>query len=229
MKTKTIEFRARLHAGLGDENRLAIAEELRFSDRSPTELTQRLGMKSNLLAHHLDVLEASSAIERVVSAGDARRRYVRLTPAAVELIGPPAPVPHSEVLFLCTRNSARSQLASALWCARTGRSARSAGTHPASVIHSEAIAAATRAGASLDSAVPMAIGRIPRGAQVITVCDLAHEELEPRDDWWHWSIPAPSSSKKPAAFDAVVDELNERMTRIGVPLMGGRDEKVKQR
>ena len=229
MKTKSIESRAQLHAALGDETRLAIAEELRFSDRSPTELAQRFSLKSNLLAHHLDVLEASSAIERVVSAGDARRRYVRLTSAAVELMGPPASLPHKEVLFLCTRNSARSQLASALWCTRNGRPARSAGTHPATAVHPGAIAAATRAGASLESAVPTAMGRIPGGVQVITVCDLVHEELEPRDDWWHWSIPAPSASKKSTAFDAVVDELNERMTRIGVPLAGGQHGKAERR
>jgi len=228
VKKKSIASRARLHAALGDEIRLAIAEELRSSDRSPTELALRLGTKSNLLAHHLDVLEVSGAIDRVVSVGDARRRYVRLTSAAVELMGPPASLPHKEVLFLCTRNSARSQLASALWSARSGRPARSAGTHPAPAVHPGAIAAATRAGASLERAVPRQIGRVPRGVQVITVCDLAHEELEPHDDWWHWSIPAPSASKKAAAFDAVVDELNERMTRIGVPLVGGRHGKAER-
>jgi hypothetical protein len=61
------------------------------------------------------------------------------------------------------------------------------------------------------------------------VCDLVHEELEPRDDWWHWSIPAPSASKKSTAFDAVIDELNERMTRIGVPTVPGRQGKVERR
>ncbi len=222
-------LRARLHAALGDESRLAIAEELRFSDRSPTELMERLGMKSNLLAHHLDVLEESGAIDRIVSAGDARRRYVRLASAAVELMGPPPSLPQKEVLFLCTRNSARSQLASALWCARSGWPARSAGTHPAAVVNPGAVSAAKHAGTSLASAVPTLVGRIPRSVQVITVCDLVHEELEPRDDWWHWSIPAPSASKKSMAFDAVVDELNERMTRVGVPTAPRRQGKVERR
>lgn len=218
MYKNTVGDRARLHAALGDVNRLAIAEELRVSDRSPTELARRLGIRSNLLAHHLDVLELSGAVDRVVSSGDARRRYVRLTSTAIELMGPPASLPHKEVLFLCTRNSSRSQLAAALWRLRTGHVARSAGTRPAAAVHPGAIGAASRAGMSLAFAVPTGVGRIPRGVQVITVCDLVHEELETRDDWWHWSIPAPSASKKPTAFDAVVDELNERMTRIGLPI-----------
>lgn len=229
MKTHSIANRARLHAALGDESRLAIAEELRFSDRSPTELAQRLGVKSNLLAHHLDVLEDADAIDRVVSAGDARRRYVRLTAAAVEVMGPPETLGQRSVLFLCTRNSARSQLAAAVWRVRTGRPARSAGTHPAAAVHPGAVAAAKRLGESLDNVVPSAVGLVPRGVQVITVCYLVHEELEPRDDWWHWSIPAPSASKKSTAFDAVIDELNERMTRIGVPTVPDRQGKVERR
>jgi protein-tyrosine-phosphatase/DNA-binding HxlR family transcriptional regulator len=229
VKAKSIACRARLHAALGDETRLAIAEELRFSDRSPTELVQRFGLKSNLLAHHLDVLEESGAIERVSSSGDARRRYIRLASAALDVMGSPMPHPPRDVLFLCRRNSTRSQLATVVWRVRTGHQARSAGTHPAKTVNPGAVAAAKRLGGSLDGVVPTAIARVPRGVQVITVCDLVHEELEPRDDWWHWSIPAPLASKKPTAFDAVVDELNERMTRIGVSLAGGQHGKAERR
>jgi hypothetical protein len=96
-------------------------------------------------------------------------------------------------------------------------------------VHPGAVAAAKRLGESLDDVVPSAVGLVPRGVRVITVCDLVHEELEPRDDWWHWSIPAPSASKKSTAFDAVIDELNERMTRIGVPTVPGRQGKVERR
>ncbi|MGD9997696.1 MAG: ArsR/SmtB family transcription factor, partial [Ilumatobacteraceae bacterium] len=49
--------RAAVHAALGEPARLAIVEALVTSDRSPKELGDRLGLPSNLLAHHLEVLE----------------------------------------------------------------------------------------------------------------------------------------------------------------------------
>ena len=202
--------RAAVHAALGEPVRLAIVDDLVVSDRSPRELADRLGLATNLLAHHLDVLERVGLIERSSSAGDARRKYVRLVLDAVP--GPPvASPPPAEVLFVCTHNSARSQLAAAMWTARTGCSARSAGTAPAPRVHRGAVAAARRAGLSLADAVPTRLDRVPADVQVVTVCDLVHEELEPAADWWHWSIPDPVTDGRPAAFDAVVDELDRRI------------------
>jgi protein-tyrosine-phosphatase/DNA-binding HxlR family transcriptional regulator len=215
MTSDRLTERARLHAALGDPGRLAIVDDLRVSDRSPSELVERLGVSSNLLAHHLDVLESVGAIERTRSAGDARRRYVRLGSKALGVLDDvTTPLPR-EVLFVCTRNSARSQLAAALWRDRTGCRARSAGTRPAASVNDGARAAARRAGVSLDDAAPTPLGVVTKGVQVITVCDLVHEELDPVKDWWHWSIPAPSG--RVAAFDAVVAELIERISRFGRP------------
>ena len=59
-------------------------DELRRSDRSPVELGDMLDMPSNLLAHHLDVLEQVGLIERSRSSGDGRRRYVHLRLGALE-------------------------------------------------------------------------------------------------------------------------------------------------
>jgi protein-tyrosine-phosphatase len=202
--------RAARHAALGDPARLALVEELVVSDRSPKELAELLGLGSNLLAHHLDVLEEAGLVTRSSSAGDGRRKYVRLVrdlPPGLALTGRP---PAGELVFLCTHNSARSQLAAALWSARTGRPASSAGTRPAARVHRGAVAAARRAGLSLDGATPRMVGRIPRPAQVVTVCDLAHEELAAEPGWWHWSIPDPAETGTPAAFDAVVEELEAR-------------------
>ena len=70
--------RAELHRVLGDERRLAVVDELRRSDRTPSELGELTGTPSNLLAHHLDELERVGVVRRVRSEGDGRRRYVQL-------------------------------------------------------------------------------------------------------------------------------------------------------
>ena len=199
------------HAALGDAVRLALVDDLVVSDRSPTELCERHALTTNLLAHHLDVLEVAGLVTRSASAGDARRRYVRLLPTAAALLGTVPTAPRDSMLFLCTHNSARSQLAAAMWAARTGRVARSAGTDPSPAVHRGAVAAARRAGLDLSTATPTAVEHIPDDVQVVTVCDRVHEQLRPSASWWHWSIPDPVEVGTAAAFDAVVAELRTRI------------------
>jgi len=209
-----LQARAAVHAALGEPARLAIIDELAVSDRSPKELAGRLAMPSNLLAHHLEVLEQVGLIERTSSAGDGRRKYVRLRHdpiAGLELTGR---APSGELLFLCSHNSARSQLAAALWTARTGGRSSSAGTRPATGVNRGAVAAARRAGISLEDAVPKHIDVIAPNSQVVTVCDRVHEELVAGSDWWHWSIPDPVERGTQEAFDAVVAELDRRIAAV---------------
>jgi protein-tyrosine-phosphatase/DNA-binding transcriptional ArsR family regulator len=206
--------RAARHAALGDPVRLAIVDELVRSDRSPVELRRRFGLESNLLAHHLDVLEAAGLIDRSRSSGDGRRRYVHLVADACDGLVPTATLAPGRVLFVCTHNSARSQLASALWRARTGRRAASAGTHPAERVHPGALAAARRAGLDLSAARPCALDDAPAADLVVTVCDRAHEELPVDDERLHWSVPDPVPSGRAAAFDAAVAELRRRIDTL---------------
>ena len=217
-----MHLRAARHAALGEPVRLAMVDELVVSDRSPTELAELFGLRSNLLAHHLDVLEAAGLITREPSAGDGRRRYVRLARGSLAELSFNGRAPRGEMLFLCTQNSARSQLAAALWSARTGARATSAGTAPAERVHRGAVAAARRAGLSLEGAMPRQITVVPAAAQVVTVCDLVHEELEPADGWWHWSIPDPVASGGASSFDAVIDELEARIEPVAAAMRAGR-------
>jgi protein-tyrosine-phosphatase len=210
----TLAERAALHAALGEPVRLAIVEELAVSDRAPKELGSRFSMPTNLLAHHLDVLEGVGLIERFVSAGDRRRRYVRLVRAPLAELGVATARPAGRVLFVCSHNSARSQLAAALWTARTGERARSAGTHPAARVHPGAVAAATRAGLDLTAAAPRLFVRTDDADLVVTVCDQAHEELDPEPDWWHWSLPDPVDDGRASAFDAVLTQLDDRISTV---------------
>ena len=130
------------HAALGDPVRLAIVDELEASDRAAVELQERLGIPSNLLAHHLDVLQAAGLISRSRSSGDGRRRYLHLRREAFTGLVPERRLDLGSVLFVCTANSARSQLAAALWRQLVDAPAESAGTHPADRVHPGAIAAA---------------------------------------------------------------------------------------
>lgn len=172
-------------------------------------------MPSNLLAHHLDVLEAAGLIERNRSSGDGRRRYVHLIHGGLDRLGPHSPRVTGPVLFVCTANSARSQLAAGLWTATTGAPARSAGTHPADWVHPGALAAARRAGVDLGDATPTLLDAIHRRPPLtITVCDRAHEELDTQPDWLHWSIPDPVLVGTAKAFDATVTELRERIASV---------------
>ncbi len=208
----TLEQRASRHAALGDPARLTIVDELTVSDRAPRELRGRLGIESNLLAHHLDVLERAGLIERSRSSGDGRRRYVHLLSEALEGIAPGRRVPLGPALFVCSANSARSQLAAAVWRQMTGEPAESAGTHPADRVHPRAIAAAARAGLDLTAATPRPLSEVhPVPPLVVTVCDRAHEELDGGKGWLHWSVPDPVPVGTKAAFDAALVELGRRV------------------
>ena len=95
-------------------------------------------------------------------------------------------------LFVCTHNSARSQLAAALWKVLAHAPAESAGTHPSARVHPGAVLAGRRAGLDLADAAPRPLADVTIGDQlVVTVCDRAHEELDPAPTWLHWSIDDP--------------------------------------
>ena len=53
-----------MHAALADTARLQITDTLLAGDASPSELGAMLAMPSNLLAHHLHVLEQAGIIAR---------------------------------------------------------------------------------------------------------------------------------------------------------------------
>lgn len=206
-----LDGRVRKHAALADPIRLAVADELSASDRTPSDLGRRLDVSSSLLAHHLDVLENAGIVVRVASSGDRRRRYVRLHPDAFVGLAPDHRSRNGTALFVCTRNSARSQLAAALWRDLTGRPATSAGTDPAPAVHPGAVAAARRAGLHLGAARPRMLPRHPRAAIVVTVCDRAHEQMPDEITHMHWSVPDPVADGRAAAFDAAVADLRTRI------------------
>jgi ArsR family transcriptional regulator, arsenate/arsenite/antimonite-responsive transcriptional repressor / arsenate reductase (thioredoxin) len=208
--------RAALHAALSEPARLAVADTLSLGDASPSELQQALGMPSNLLAHHLKVLEAVGLLTRQRSEADRRRTYLRLVPSALEALGPAGRRHVARVVFVCTQASARSQLASSLWRRVSPIPSVAAGTHPAARINPGAIAAAQRHGLPLPRVRPRHLDEVAvdEGADlVITVCDHAHETLGARPDL-HWSVPDPVPVGRPEAFDAALTELSRRVADL---------------
>ena len=207
----TIEQRAARHAALSEPARLEMVDLLTLGDWSPSELQARLGLPSNLLAHHLNVLEHAGIVGRGRSEADRRRSYVRLEGAALADLGIGHSVSAKRVVFVCTANSARSQMAVALWNRASSIPAASGGTHPAQRIDPFAIETAREHGLSLRNRRPRLLDEIREaGDYIVTVCDNAHEELGATDAL-HWSVPDPVRSGTSAAFEAAFDELARRV------------------
>ncbi|MBM3639458.1 MAG: helix-turn-helix domain-containing protein [Actinobacteria bacterium] len=227
-------IRARRLAAVGDPHRLEIVDLLTMSDHTPKELMEWCGLTSSLLAHHLDVLEDVSIIRRRQSSGDRRNRYVALVPRSMNGLLPesrtelaPAHLKPLRALFVCRRNSARSQLAAALWRSNGMGEADSAGTEPAEVIHPLTVKVAQKAKLKLPLVKPQHIDDVHTKADVIiSVCDEAREHVNAHDEWLHWSIPDPVKARSVSAFERTIDDLNERialfgMSQITKPTLGG--------
>ncbi|MSZ77197.1 MAG: helix-turn-helix domain-containing protein [Actinobacteria bacterium] len=213
-QTHSVVQRAAVHAALADVSRLRIVDTLLLGDASPSELAVMLQMPSNLLAHHLRALEAAGLVERRRSEGDRRRSYLHLHAEALEAVRLTPGNSPTRVLFVCTANSARSHLAAALWRRVSTIPAASAGTHPADAIDPGAIAVAGRHGLPLPRLRPRRLADVLLPDDlVVTVCDLAHEELGATERL-HWSVPDPVRQGQPSAFDAVFAELTERVSQL---------------
>jgi protein-tyrosine-phosphatase/DNA-binding HxlR family transcriptional regulator len=206
--------RVAVHAALADHARLRITDTLAEGDASPSELGAVLAMPSNLLSHHLHVLEQAGIITRRRSEGDHRRSYLRLVPGALDSLAGLPRRSARRVLFVCTANSARSHLAAALWRQASSVPVASAGTHPADSIAPGAIEVARRHQLPLPRRRPRHIdGAHQDGDLVITVCDRAHEELSGLAAL-HWSIPDPVPAGDPDSFDAALEELGRRVSYL---------------
>lgn len=207
--------RAAVHAALADPGRLAIMDLLLVADASPSELQARLSMPSNLMAHHVRVLDQAGLIRRSRSSADRRRTYLSAVHGVLESLAPTTARTAPRVVFVCTHNSARSQLAAALWRQHSEVPATSAGTDPAPRIHPGAVAAARRHHLAVRTAAPRRVDDVLRPDDlVVAVCDSAHEELDPALPRMHWSIADPAGVGTEEAFDQALDSLTERIVRV---------------
>ena len=134
-------------------------------------------------------------------------------------------MPHYNVLFLCTGNSARSIMAEAIMN-RKGRenfTAFSAGSHPTGAVRPEAIRQIEKAGLSAEGARSKSWDEFskpdsPHLSFVFTVCDNAANEVCP---FWpgqpmtaHWGIPDPASAQgSPAEIERAYSQAFQALDR----------------
>jgi protein-tyrosine-phosphatase/DNA-binding transcriptional ArsR family regulator len=214
----------------GHPIRWAILRELAHGDLRVREVATAVQEQQSLVSYHLSRLRSDGLVTTRRSAFDGRDTYYRAnltrcqglfaeTGAALHpaLRGvPPATPPaaaYARVLFLCTRNSSRSQMAEALLRdIAPGHEAFSAGSRPEPV-HPEAIRVMHERGLDISAAQSkhLSVFAGDRFDHVISVCDKVREvcpEFPGSPDTVHWSVPEPDS---PAAFDRLADELTERI------------------
>jgi protein-tyrosine-phosphatase/DNA-binding transcriptional ArsR family regulator len=225
----------------GHPLRWRLLGELARSDRRVRELRALVGEPQSLVSYHLGQLRQAGLVRAHRSSFDGRQTYYsvdlarcaellaasgqRLHPG-VGLVAAPwdnAPAAPARVLFVCTGNSARSQMAEALLEKRAGGSvaAVSAGSHP-KPMHPNTVRVMRAYGIDLAGRPSRRLSEFTgeRFDYVVSLCDRVREVCPPfagRPETIHWSIADPtragdSDRETYAAFERTAAELE---TRIG--------------
>lgn len=228
---------------LGHDVRWQLVIELSKSDRKVGELVARTGEAQNLVSYHLRLLRDAGLVRERRSSADGRDVYYSLNRRAattgvldalaalnpaLQLIDTRARLERSReavltsVLFVCTGNSARSQIAEAMLHARGGERVlvRSAGTHPAGV-HPQVYGVLAARGLNVGNLRSKPIAEFAGQAfdYVISLCDVARAQpigLVGEPSLVHWSIPDPvTASGGPigvaTAFERAAAEIQVRV------------------
>jgi protein-tyrosine-phosphatase/DNA-binding transcriptional ArsR family regulator len=226
--------------------RWRLLRELVRSDRAVWELTELIDQPQSLVSYHLRLLREGGLVAARRSAADGRDTYyaIDLTTCRREFaaagaalhpaLGPgPRPAAHARrkprVLFLCTGNSARSQIAEALLEHQSAGAitGASAGSHP-KPLHSNAVRVMKRRGIDISANRTKHFDeyRAHRFDMVITLCDRVREvcpEFPAHPQLVHWSIPDPAraGTTNRASYPAFEHTAAELDARVGylVPVL----------
>lgn len=219
-----LDTRAQAHAALGDTRRLLIVDQLAIGDLTVAQLAAVSKMGGNLLAHHLDVLESAGLIERRISEGDRRKRYVTLRWDRLPSRPPHPMADLRSIAFVCTHNSARSQFAAALWRETTGMDASSAGNHPDARVHPHAIRVAAEYDVDISDCQPAAYDALPASPDlVVSVCDRALEAGMPSGrSQVHWSVPDPVTVGTLRSFRSAFAQIAGRIGHLADQCRSGK-------
>jgi ArsR family transcriptional regulator, arsenate/arsenite/antimonite-responsive transcriptional repressor / arsenate reductase (thioredoxin) len=227
---------------LSEPVRWQLVAELGRSDRRVAELVELVGKPQNLVSYHLAELRRAGLAHARRSSADGRDVYYRadlsrcraLLGEAGRSLHPAlaldAPFPadtgsrrsRPRLLFLCTGNSARSQIAEALAEHRSSGTvvARSAGSRP-KPLHPNAVRVMAARGIDIAGHRTKSLARFARSRfdRVVTLCDKVREicpEFPGAPVTAHWSIadPAATGDSDDAtypAFEQVADEIESRV------------------
>ena len=227
-----------------DPLRWRLLSELARSDRRVRELCGLLERPQNLVSYHLGRLRSEGVVSSRRSAADGRDSYYMLDLArcgellatsggalhpALRLDAPPprewdgaSRSARPRVLFLCTGNSARSQIAEVLVEEFAGGAieARSAGSHP-KPLHPNAVRVMHERGIELSGRRSKHLSEFveERFDYVVSLCDRVREvcpEFPDHPDLIHWSIPDPAreGSSDAETYPAFQRTASELATRI---------------
>ena len=240
---------------LSDPLRWQLVGELGRSDRRVGELVALVGKPQNLVSYHLAELRSAGLVRSRRSSADGRDVYYSadllgcrdqlgaaggaLHPG-LQLAPPPVEAratlrrSRPRVLFLCTGNSARSQIAEALISHRSGGAvvARSAGSRP-KPLHPNAVRVMAERGIDIAGRPTKPLTRFARSRfdRVVTLCDKVREvcpEFPGAPTCAHWSIADPAAagggpgdeSTYPVFVD-VADEIDRRVSLLLADLSTG--------
>jgi protein-tyrosine-phosphatase/DNA-binding transcriptional ArsR family regulator len=224
----------------GHPLRWRLLGELARSDRLVHELSARIGEAQNLVSYHLAKLRDGRLVSARRSAADGRDTYYgldltrlgALLSAAGGALHPglrlAAPTPNSaaiapvRVLFACSGNSARSQMAEALARKMSGGAVQavSAGSQP-KALHPNAVKAmAEDHGLDISGQAPkhLDVFRGQRFDRVISLCDRVREACPepPGSETIHWSLPNPATGEPDdVTYPKFRQTAAELETRIG--------------
>lgn len=228
---------------LGHDVRWDLLAALAESDRRVQEFVALLKRPQNLISYHLRLLREGNLVRERRSSGDGRDVYYsidlvqiqHLYQASGQALHPVLGIGGIErkveigggerpyrVLFLCTHNSARSQLAEGILRSMAGDwlEVFSAGSEPWG-IHPMAIKAAATLNIDLNSQRSKHFEEFKNASFdiVITVCDKVREicPIFPADTKTiHWSFPDPAevTGSEALKYQAFVQTARELSTRI---------------
>ena len=172
----------------------------------------------------------------LTEAGGALHPGLRLAPPSTPLDGL-ARGRTRRVLFLCTGNSARSQIAEALLVERSGHTvdARSAGSHP-KPLHDNAVRVMAERGIDIAGNTTKHLRQFARMRfdRLITLCDKVREicpDFPGAAATAHWSIADPATAGDTddatyPAFRHVADELEGRVDLLVAELVARSTERT---
>ena len=226
--------------------RWQLVGELGRSDRRVGELVELTGKPQNLVSYHLAECRRAGIVRSRRSSADGRDVYYSadmfrcrdlladtgraLHPGLLLAPAPPRDVTvrrgRVRLLFLCTGNSARSQIAEALVTHHSKGmvDAQSAGSHP-KPLHPDALRVMAERGIDIagHESKPLSRFAARRFDRVITLCDKVREvcpEFRGAALTSHWSIadPAAGPAADPSnggairnAFNDVAGEIERRV------------------